>query len=87
VKLPDDNDSEIAILVNDDFQRRGLGTELVRRLVEIARVEERNRVIADILPENHAMLCVFRSLGFELQYSIRDGMKAVLVLGSRISAE
>jgi acetyltransferase len=87
VKLPSGNDAEVAVLVSDAFQHRGLGTELVRRLVEIARLESCHRVIADLLLENTVMQRVFRKLGFELQYSIQDGMKAVLALDSSTSTE
>jgi acetyltransferase len=67
--------------VSDAFQRRGLGTELARRLVEIARAERCGRVIAELLPENTAMLSVFRRLGFELRHSAQEGVtKAALPL-------
>jgi acetyltransferase len=83
-KVHGEDHAEVAVLVSDGFQKRGLGTELVRRLVEIARVEGCHRVIADILQENAAMQSVFRNLGFELRHSIRDGlMKAALSLDAR----
>ena len=86
VKVHGKNDAEVAVLVSDGFQKRGLGTELARRLVEIARVEGCNRVVADLLPENVAMQSVFRHLGFELRHSTREGVtKAVLTLDARPS--
>src|SRR2546426_137350 len=48
-------ESEFAILIGDAFQKRGLGAELLRRLVEIARAEKMAVVSAEILPENRAM--------------------------------
>lgn len=81
VKVHGGKEAELAVLVSDNFQKLGLGTELARRLVEIARAENCNRVFADLLPENAAMRSVFRGLGFDLEYSIRDGVtKAALAL-------
>ncbi len=86
MKVHGENDAEVAVLVSDGFQKRGLGTELARRLVEIARAEGCNRVVADLLPENAAMQSVFRHLGFELRHSTREGVtKAVLTLEARPS--
>ena len=59
-------DAELAVLITDEYQGRGLGTELARRLVEIARAEKVERVIAEILPENIHMQRVCRELGFRM---------------------
>lgn len=62
----DTDDAELAILITDEYQGRGLGMELSRRLLEIARAEKLQRVIAEILPENTYMQRVCRELGFRL---------------------
>jgi acetyltransferase len=67
------NDAEAAILVRDDFQRRGLGTELLRRLIKIGRQEKIERIAADILAENRAMQLICQRLGFQLQYDPEEG--------------
>ena len=67
------NDAEMAILVSDDFQHRGLGTELSRRLVDIARRKKVERITADILTENRAMQTICERLGFRLSYQAEDG--------------
>lgn len=41
-------------MVTDQYQYRGLGTELLRRLIEIARNEKLDRIIAEMLQENLA---------------------------------
>jgi acetyltransferase len=80
-KLHGVNESEFAVLISDDHQGRGLGTELVRRLVEIARTEKHDRVSAEILPENHMMQNVCRELGFQLQFQPDEGtIHAILEL-------
>jgi len=70
------NEAEMAILVSDDFHRRGLGTELLRRLIEIGRAEKIDRITAGILAENRGMQRVCERLGFHLDYQPEDGMVA-----------
>ena len=80
-KLHGATEGEFAVLIGDQFQRTGLGTELLSRLVEIGRAEKLQRIIGDILPENRGMQQVSKKLGFRLRYSIEDRlMKAILNL-------
>ena len=65
-KLSRRNHGEVAVLVTDDFQRHGLGSELVRRLVDVARDEQLERVRASTMTDNHGMCAVFKRLGFVL---------------------
>jgi acetyltransferase len=71
-KLHGFNEAEFALLVHDSFQRRGLGTELLRRLIGVARDERLARISAEILPENRAMQKLCRNLGFELSQELGD---------------
>jgi acetyltransferase len=59
-------ESEFAVVVADEYQKTGLGTELLRRLVEIGRAEGVKVITADILAENSAMQKVSEKLGFKL---------------------
>lgn len=67
------NEGELAALISDEYQGRGLGTELVKRLLEIARVEKLDRVTAEILAENTQMQAVCRMLGFKLSFDADEG--------------
>jgi acetyltransferase len=58
------DEAEFALLVSDAFQRRGLGTELIGRLVVIARAERLARIVGYISVENQGMLRVARAAGF-----------------------
>lgn len=73
-RQPSDNVAEYAILIADEAQRTGLGTELLRRLLEIARQEGIRRVTADILPENTGMRRVSQKLGLKLHYNMDEGL-------------
>jgi acetyltransferase len=61
--------TELAVIVSDAYQNLGLGSELVRRLLDVARQEKLPRLVATILPENRAMQKVFENLGFAVRYS------------------
>jgi len=61
--------AEFAILVTDQFQRHGLGSELLRRLVAAGRDEGLERIVAEMLPTNGAMIRTSEKLGFEIHRS------------------
>jgi len=69
------------VLIDDDYQGHGLGTELWRRLVEVARAEKLDRATAEILPENLQMIEICRLLGFRLEPDA-DVIHAVLDLAN-----
>ena len=63
---------EFSLLIRDEFQRRGLGTEILRQLVAIGRVEQMRCFSAVFLPQNHAMLRICEKLGFHTYYAEAD---------------
>ena len=65
-KLQGTDDGEFAMLVQDDYQRQGIGTELLRRLIEIGEAEGLARITADILAQNTPMQKLCRKLGFTI---------------------
>jgi acetyltransferase len=67
------NEAELAVLIADEYQSRGLGTELWRRLIEMARIENLDQVTAEILAENRPMLDVCRQFGFQFD-AVEDGV-------------
>ncbi len=69
VKLHARNQAEVAVLVSDQYQRRGLGTELLSKLVQVARDEKLSRISAEMLGDNLGMQTIFRKLGFRLSLS------------------
>src|SRR5712692_873832 len=74
-------DAEVAVLVADQFQHCGLGNELLVRLIQVAREEKLERVIATILPENLAMRALATHNGFKIQMGPElDVVEAVLEL-------
>jgi acetyltransferase len=65
-KLHGSNEAEFAIQVRDAFQGTGLGTELLNRLLDIARNEGIERVVAEIMPANIGMRRICEKLGFTI---------------------
>ncbi|TYQ25898.1 bifunctional acetate--CoA ligase family protein/GNAT family N-acetyltransferase [Pseudanabaena sp. UWO311] len=79
-KLHGTNEAEFALIVSDRYQHQGLGTELLRRLLEIGKEEKLSAIIGYILGSNHTMQSICRELGFQLQPDQEEGMlKAVFV--------
>jgi acetyltransferase len=66
--------AESAVLILDQCQHLGLGTELVRRSIDIARAEKLKKVITNILPENYDMRALCKKLGFEMHSDLEEGI-------------
>jgi acetyltransferase len=76
-KIFERNESEFALLISDGYQRQGLGTELLKRLIAIGRSEGADAIVAYMLPTNTGMKRICERLGFA--FSIEDdSLKAVL---------
>jgi len=62
---PDGHNCEFAIVVADEWHNKGIATELLRRLIDIARDRQFDRMEGIVLRENKGMLRLARSLGFK----------------------
>ncbi|MGH9562060.1 MAG: GNAT family N-acetyltransferase, partial [Terracidiphilus sp.] len=69
-----ERDGEVAVLVSDPRQGQGLGTELLARLIDVARGEKLERVLANILPENLAMRSLADHFAFRAMPADESGM-------------
>jgi succinyl-CoA synthetase alpha subunit/RimJ/RimL family protein N-acetyltransferase len=65
--LEDEDSAEVAFLVDEEFQGKGLGTLLLERLALLAVRQGIRRFHAYTLPDNQPMLEVFRASGFEVE--------------------
>jgi acetyltransferase len=75
------DEAEFSVLVSDPFQRRGLGTLLLSKLLTVGRAEGLRHISADILFENYPMQRISRNLGFYLHRDTEEMvMKADLDL-------
>lgn len=72
------NQAEFAITLHDDFHHRGIGTYLLRLLIEIARQQGLVGFYADMLADNYAMLHLVQkctdALGLRLETNLAAGV-------------
>lgn len=54
-RLQSTTEAEIGVVVADKFQHQGLGGELIKRIVAVARMEKIKRVVAEFHSENSAI--------------------------------
>jgi acetyltransferase len=73
-KVPGTDDAQFAILVADPFQRRGLGAELLRHLMAVAKEEKVRRLQAEFLIDNSVTRRMCEKLGFRLEKVPGEGI-------------
>nr|WP_238431529.1 GNAT family N-acetyltransferase [Streptomyces cavernae] len=81
--LWDGDETEIALIVEDAWQRRGIGSELLRRLVAMAVEGGCESVYAVTQASNTGMVAAMRGLELPLDYQIEEG---TLVITARLDA-
>ncbi|MGD0982459.1 MAG: GNAT family N-acetyltransferase [Acidimicrobiales bacterium] len=69
--------AEVAFVVRDDHQGRGLGTVMLEHLASAAVARGIGSFVADVLPDNHRMIGVFRSAGFHEDVLLDSGVVRV----------
>jgi len=84
-KLGTPGNAQVALLVLDEFQGRGLGTELLRQLIQGARDQKIVQIQAEMLRDNIVIQKVLRKLGFRLRLLDPRSVRAVLTLGPSTS--
>jgi len=65
-------EAEYSIVISDEYQKKGLGAELLNRLIAIGRQEGVKTIVADILAENSAMQKISERAGFQLTRELGD---------------
>ncbi len=70
-----DDEAEVAFLVEDAHQGRGIGQLLLEHLAQAGRERGLERFHAEVLPSNARMLQVFREMGYSLTAELADGVQ------------
>ena len=73
VRLRDPSLAESAFTVADAWQGRGIGTRLLEQLAARASGVGIERFVAEVMPDNRAMLGVFEHVGFRLTRVLESG--------------
>jgi len=71
-KIHGREEGELAAVAIDDAQHKGLGTELYRRLIQVARDAKLKKLISIMLPENREMRSLCTKLGFEMSADMEE---------------
>ena len=69
----DTSRAEVAFLVEDAHQGRGLGPILLEHIAAAARERGVRRFVAHVLPDNRRMIKVFREAGYEAEQRYEEG--------------
>jgi acetyltransferase len=80
VMNPDGRSCEFAIVVADDWHGKGIATELLRRLIDIARDRRLEEMVGIVLRENKGMIALAKDLGFDQQRSPDDPGVVIMTL-------
>jgi acyl-CoA synthetase (NDP forming)/RimJ/RimL family protein N-acetyltransferase len=72
-RTPGTTEAEVAVVVEDAHQGRGLGPLMLEHLAAAAQERGIDRFLANVLPQNRRMIEVFRSAGFEVERAMADG--------------
>ncbi|WGL53944.1 GNAT family N-acetyltransferase [Nocardioides sp. BP30] len=67
-------EAEVAFLVEDAYQGRGIGQLLLEHLAQAARERGVQRFVAEVLPDNHRMIQTFRDAGYKVASGYEDGV-------------
>jgi acetyltransferase len=72
MKIHGTTEAEVAVVISDNWQGRGLGKELLARLLIVGADEKLTKLTADILPDNRGIMRICEKLGFTLKHSLDD---------------
>jgi GNAT superfamily N-acetyltransferase len=70
----DERSAEVAFLVQDDYQGKGLGQLLLEHLAQAGRECGFHGFVAEVLPDNVRMIQVFREMGYAVEGGFEDGV-------------
>ncbi|MGC9155273.1 MAG: GNAT family N-acetyltransferase [Ferrimicrobium sp.] len=76
-RIPGNPVAEVAFLVDDAHQGRGLGSIMLEQLAAFAKTNGITRFVADTLADNTRMLKVFRDAGYQLIRHTEEGVVQV----------
>ena len=83
--IPDNYLAEVAIVVRDEYQGRGVGGELLSYLTYIARRDGLLGFTAETLVENKAIVGLFEKMGFHTEKRREEGVYEMKMLFRKLS--
>lgn len=77
--VPDMKSAEVAFVVEDNIQLRGVGTALLEKLAETAVRYKIKKFVGGVLPENTRMLELFDESGFKIDRQLVEGVYQISI--------
>jgi len=74
------NRAEVAFTVRDEWQKRGIGTFLLKHLIRIARRNGISGFTAEVLRENKAMQAVFHKSPYQIKSELKEGVYSIEII-------
>jgi ribosomal protein S18 acetylase RimI-like enzyme len=72
--------AEVGFAVRDDYQNKGIGSELLSYLTLLAKKEGLLGFFAEVLVENRAMLHLFNKMGFDIERRREEGVYELKIM-------
>jgi len=73
-RMPDGTTAEVAFVIEDKYQEKGIGTKFIEWLAVVARENDIDTFEAYVMQENTMMLSVFQGYGFHMKREFRDNI-------------
>lgn len=77
--MPPEERAEVAFAIADDYQGKGIGTRMLERLADIARLKNVRTFNAYVLGDNRRMMEVFLESGFDVKRHVESGVYHVVL--------
>jgi len=78
-RLPDKRSARVAFAIEDAYHGKGIGTQLIERLANVARDNGIAIFEGDVLAENERMMSVLKDYGFHIDSELRGGVYHVTI--------
>ncbi|RDI68318.1 GNAT family N-acetyltransferase [Nocardia pseudobrasiliensis] len=79
IALEGNRDAEAALVVTHDEQDHGIGTQLLEHLAQLARERGRERLVAQVLPNNSRMLRLLMDCDLPVTAHLYDGVVEIVI--------
>mgnify|MGYP005839047047 CR=1 FL=1 len=76
---PRTNRAEVAFVIRDAWQNRGIGTFLFQHLVQMAKSNGISGFTAEVLRENKRMQAIFNNSGYKVQSALEEGVYSISI--------
>lgn len=75
---PDQESCEFAIVIDDHWQNKGIGSQLLIKLIEVAKTKNLKVMVGEVMASNTKMLELVKHLGFDIKSSVDNDSKIVI---------